>query len=125
MDDDSMTAMGMRVVILALAVGGAWWAVRMVERRGGVRKPPATGLARLTLITATTCRLCEAAERALRQHGATPMTIDVGADHGFGRVRSLPVAVVTSEDGTVLMRRAGRSVIEDAPALASLTSVRG
>lgn len=106
----------LRLGALIVVVLAAMVVVRVVERRGSVSLVPG---GTLTLLTGTGCRLCEPAERALQSYGATFASVDVAGDHPFPRYRSLPVAIVTDANGTVLMRRSGRSVIDDAADLAA------
>lgn len=113
----------LRIGVLAVTVAAAWLLVHALERRGASVRT--SGGRSLLLITGASCGMCAPAERALRAHGADPSCIDVGADHGFGRVLALPVAVVTADDGSVVMRRSGRSVIDDAEVLAAAAGPAG
>lgn len=113
-----MTALALRATVLALVVLGAFVAVRLWEQRRG---RVTTGLAPgVTLVTGPDCRLCEPALEAIRAGGVEPTIVDV--EHGrrvLGSIASLPVAVVAASDGSLVMRRAGRSVITDATDLVS------
>ena len=108
----------LRLLVLAGVVGGAWLAVAIVER---LRGRATTGIGPgVTLITAAGCALCPAALVALRHHGVAATVHDVStAPRSLGTIRALPIALVASSDGEVRMRRAGRSVITDAPVIAA------
>ena len=74
----------------------------------------------LTLVTGPGCAICGPVERALRRAGAAPVVIDVTTAVLPGPpIRSLPVAIVVDTAGDVVMRRAGRSALDDAGMLAA------
>ena len=105
------------VALLGLLLISAFGAVRFLERRRrSTRSPFAAGV---TLVVGPDCVLCGPAERALVASGVTPAVIDVDDIPPTESIRSLPVAIVTDREGVVLMRRSGRSVITDAPEIAS------
>ncbi len=110
-----MSPLLLRLVGLIALLVVPFLVVRVVERRGSVRFVRG---ATLTLLTGAGCRLCGPAARALTSHGVPFSSVDVAGDHPFPRYRSLPVAIVTDANGDVVMRRSGRSVIDDASALA-------
>lgn len=112
-----MTVVVLRATVLLGLVALTWWAVNIGERGFGARSS-STGH-RLVLITGEGCRLCGPAERALRARGARVEQLDLNDDHGQRTPRALPAAVVLDEDGGVVMRRTGRSVIDDAALLAA------
>ena len=112
-----MTAIARRVVILLSVVIGAWLAVAVVERRGRWRAT--TGGQRLVLITGDGCRLCGPAEAALRSHGLPVEVVDVREPNDFRPPRALPTAIVLDESLRIIMRRTGRSVIDDAGLIAA------
>lgn len=108
----------LRVVLVIALVGAGYLATGVVERRRG---RTVSGLAPgLTVFTGTACRLCPPALAALEARGARPTVRDVSAaPASLGTVRALPLAVLVAEDGAVVMRRSGRSVIADAGELAA------
>jgi hypothetical protein len=108
-----MTGLVLRSVVLAIVVFAAFVAVRLWERRGGRASP---GLAPgITVVTGPHCRLCEPALDAIRTGGGEPDVVDIAQGRlVLGPISSLPVAVVASPDGTLVLRRSGRSVITDA-----------
>ncbi len=111
-----MTGLVLRMAVLVVLVVAAGWAVWVGERHRGRRTlglPPG-----LTLVTGSGCVLCGPAERALRAAGAVPGLVDVRDLPDGSAVASLPVALVIGSDGTILMRRSGRSVISDAGSIA-------
>ncbi len=114
-----MSMLLVRVVLLAGVLALAWWAVATGERRG--RSAAGIGQ-RLVLITGDGCRLCGPAEQALLSHGVAFSRFDVRDDHGLSPPSALPTAVVLSDTGAVVMRRSGRSVIDDAMQLAAAVS---
>lgn len=113
-----MTATLVRLVVLAAVGGGAWLLVGWWQRRPGRDRP---GLPKgLTLVTGPGCRLCGPVERALRRAGVVPRIVDVETAVVPGPpIRSLPVAMVVDTGGEVVMRRAGRSALDDAGLLAA------
>jgi hypothetical protein len=115
-----VTAILLRLVLLAAVGGSAWLLAGWWQRRTGRNQP---GLpVGLTLVTGPGCALCGPVERALRRAGATPVVIDVTAAMLPGPpIRSLPVAMVIGAGGEVVMRRAGRSALDDAGILAAQT----
>ena len=112
-----------RVALVALVLAAAWTAAAVLERhrgrRGGGLSPG------VTLVTGPDCRLCEPAERALSEHGVAFETVDLSAvRERIGGVMSLPVALVVGDDGSIRLRRAGRSVITDAAEIAAAVAPR-
>jgi len=116
-----MTPTLVRLAILTLVGGGAWLLVGWWQRKPGKDQLPLpTGI---TLVTGPGCSLCGPVERALVRAGAPPMVTDIGALELVGPpIRSLPVALVVDESGTVIMRRSGRAALEDAVTLAERAS---
>jgi hypothetical protein len=113
-----VTAPLVRLLVIAAVGGGAWLLAGWLQRRPG-RSQPGLPLG-LTLITGPGCRLCGLVERALRRAGVVPRIVDVEFAQLPGYpIRSLPVAVVVDGDGEVVMRRAGRSALDDALKLAA------
>ncbi len=109
-----MTALALRAAMLAAVLVAAALAVRSWERRRGPRRavlPPG-----LTVVTGPGCRLCGPVLAALRRAGAEPLIVDVSSTPVA--VASLPTALVVGERGRVILRRAGRSALDDAPLLA-------
>ena len=113
--------MMLRLGLLIVLLGAGYLATGVVERRRG-RVPD--GLAPgLTVYTGSACRLCAPALSALAARGASPIVLDVSAaPSSLGPIRALPLAILVSSEGEVLMRRAGRSVITDAAELASASA---
>lgn len=107
----------LRAVLVLLVVGTVFAVTGAASRRRGPR-------ARLSLapgivvVTGPGCRLCGPAIAAIERAGGEPRLVDVSdpAVAVLG-VRSLPTAVVVDGDGTVAMRRSGRSAVDDAAAL--------
>jgi len=108
-----MTGLVIRGVVLAAVVLGAFIAVRLWERRRGrVSSGFAPGI---TVVTGPDCRLCEPALDAIRSGGTEPSIVDIATGRrALGPISSLPVAVVASANGNLVLRRSGRSVITDA-----------
>ncbi len=108
----------LRLLILAFVAGGAWLLVGWWQRRSGPNQP---GLPLgLTLVTGPGCALCGPVERALRRAGAVPRIVDVTTAFLPGPpIRSLPVAMVVDSGGEVVVRRSGRSALDDAGMLAA------
>lgn len=114
-----MTVTLIRLLVLAFVAGGAWVLVGWWQRRPGRDRPGLPG--GLTLVTGPGCALCGPVERALRRAGAAPRIVDVATAVLPGPpIRSLPVAIVVGAGGEVVMRRAGRSALDDAGLLAAL-----
>jgi hypothetical protein len=111
----------LRLTLVIVLLGAGYLATGVIERRRG-RVPD--GLAPgLTVFTGTACRLCAPALSALAARGECPTVLDASAaPSSLGPIRALPLAILVSAEGEVLMRRAGRSVITDAAELASATT---
>jgi hypothetical protein len=105
-----------RLVVLAIALGGAWVIVHLWERRrpSWVGFPPG-----ITVITGPDCGLCGPAVAAFRRAGIEPMVVDVAAV-GNAVYRSLPTALVVDGGGRILAARSGRLAVSEAAALAAL-----
>lgn len=112
-----MTALLLRAIVLAAVIFGGFVAVRFWERRTG---RVSSGLVPgVTVVTGPDCRLCEPALEAIRAGGIEPAIVDIATGRReLGPISSLPVAVVASRNGDLVLRRSGRSVITDAPAIA-------
>ena len=107
----------LRMAVLLLVGGGAWFLVGRWQRRRG---PASTLLLPgVTVLTGPGCALCGPVERALVRAGAAPRVADINeVDLPGPPIRSLPVALVVDHNGAVVMRRSGRAALEDAAALA-------
>lgn len=104
----------LRFLVLGLAVGSAFVAVSVFERRRG--RTDGTLPAGVTLVTGPDCRLCDAAARALATADPTltVRVVDVG-ELGDASVRSVPTIMVADSAGDLILRRSGRSAISDVP----------
>jgi hypothetical protein len=113
----------LRLIVLALVLGGAMLTVAGLQRRIPRTK---VGLGPgITLVTGPGCTLCGAARNALSSAGGSIAEVDVN-DLVVAplRIRSLPTVYVVANDGRVLARRSGRAAITDAHRLvASLAAV--
>ncbi len=107
----------LRVLVLAVIVGGGYLAIGVAERRTRRSK---VDLARgVTVVIGPTCRLCLPAVAALQARDVETHLIDVSAaPPSLGTIRSLPLAVLVDRHGQVVMRRSGRSVLADADRIA-------
>lgn len=106
-----------RFLLLVLAVGVAWLAVVIWERRTvSPGRALATGL---TLVTGAGCRLCPQAVAAVGDAGIPVSIVDV-AHVSDPSIKSLPTAFVTDDGGRVIARRSGRSAVTAMPELISL-----
>ena len=107
--------MALRLIILALIGGGAWYVAAAWQRRRGADRgfPPG-----VTLITGPGCSLCGPVEAALRRAGVVPMVRDIAsiAPHS---IRSLPTLIVVDEEGDVILRRSGRPALDDVAEVAT------
>ncbi|MBT8193009.1 MAG: hypothetical protein KJP22_06390 [Acidimicrobiia bacterium] len=111
----------LRMAVLLLVGGGAWFLVGRWQRRRGPAPtvlPPG-----ITVLTGPGCALCGPVERALLRAGAAPRVADIHeVDLSGPPIRSLPVALVVDHEGGVVMRRSGRAALDDAAALADRAS---
>ncbi|MBT8197027.1 MAG: hypothetical protein KJO84_00860 [Acidimicrobiia bacterium] len=106
------------------AVAAAFWITGLTARRmsSRPRSPLPEGV---VLVVGPGCRLCDEAELALRSTGA-PVTIVDFRDKRLDALRLGTVpAALTVTSGEVVMRRVGRSVIDDAAELARSLSREG
>jgi hypothetical protein len=106
-----------RALVLVLAIGLAWLAVRWWERCRTANGRLTPGL---TVLTAPGCTLCDPAVAALRDTGTTaPITVVDVERSGVAGIRSVPTVVAVRGDGTIALQRSGASAIRDAAALAA------
>lgn len=111
-----------RLALIVVFVLVVYAVVHLLQRRRGPRR--AGFSSGVTLITSAGCRLCEPALEALRSYDVDVEVVDLAnVPKSAGAVRSLPVAIVTDENGNVAIRRSGRAVITDAEAIASASKL--
>jgi hypothetical protein len=97
-----------RLVVLALVVGGAFAIVWLAQRSRGrsrVGLPPG-----LVLVTSPGCTVCGPAEMAVRAAGESFSVLDVSEIPELG-VRSVPTLFRVGERGVVVARRSGRAAV--------------
>lgn len=109
--------MMVRLVLVAAVVVLAWSAVAMWERRRPGLRNRSGLLPGVTLVTGPGCRLCDAAEAALRRHQVTSRRVTVDRFPDLG-VRAVPTVLVADRRGRLVLRRSGRAAITDAEAVA-------
>ena len=107
--------MALRLVILALVGGGAWYLSAAWQRRRGsdLGFPPG-----VTLITGPGCSLCGPLEAALRRAGVVPVVRDISTVESSA-IRSLPTLIVVDDAGDVVLRRSGRLALDDVAVVAA------
>ena len=107
--------MVIRLVILALVGGGAWYLSAAWQRRRGARLHFSPGV---TLFTSAGCSLCGPVEHALRRAGVVPIVRDAATVEGLA-IRSTPTVIVADESGEVVVRRSGRMALDDVEIIAA------
>ena len=110
-----------RLIVIGVVLAVAFLAVAIWERRPMTRAVAGPGV---TLITGADCRICGQALAALQHHGVSPRLMDVAEAAHLG-VRSIPTVVITGADGTVILRRSGRTVVSDAARIAGVARREG
>lgn len=114
----------LRLVFVVATVALAFWITGITARRLGARRraPLPDGI---VLVTGPGCRLCGPAEQAIRAAGGDPITVIDVSDRRVDdlAIRSLPLGLVV-RDGEIVMRRAGKTVLQDAALLANATSAQ-
>jgi hypothetical protein len=106
-----------RLLLVVVFIGVALASIRGIERRR--RRTESVFRPGLTLVVGPGCALCAPAKQALEAAGAVPEIVDVRDTPTGLKSLSLPIAIVTNREGVVVMQRSGRSVIVDAPQLAT------
>lgn len=107
-----------RILILAAVIGLALAATSILSRRKGTVSDLPVGL---TLVTGAECRLCPMAVEAASQLDMPVRIVDVH-DFTCSDIRSLPTLFAADNDGGLLARRAGRSVITEMARMAALAA---